>query len=347
MSAHVPVHVLVPLATHEDPVLRRAACRRVWSELPDDVRTALLDDPDPEVRRAAALRVMHEDAARTAWLVETLADDWRLGDVLESGLLTRELAEGMMGRSDGRHLDRLALNPAFPPDLAARLADHEDPRVRLAVSARPELTEDQRAAIDWTVAPDDRLDTLKWVWRSRGDEDVLRRCAHSAHTWLRRSAAICEELPEDCVRLLADDEDFAVRLLLAEWHPKAPPELLYDLYLHGEHRAVGMLVHRPGFPSAGLAARCADAEDPRERALALRDPEATPDLVERLSRDAHPRVREAAALDPRLPVPRLVELIHDPEDAILAATNPSLPVAEMRALLDRAGVPERKAQENL
>lgn len=341
MSAHVPAHVLVPLATHEDPVFRLAACRRVWSELADDVRAALLDDPDLRIRQAAALHVMHDDAERTAWLVETFADQWQLGDVLETGLLTRESAERAM--ADGTHLARLALNPTFPSDLAARLAGHEDPRVRLAVSARPELTEDQRAAVDWTVGPEDRLDVLKWVWRSRGDVDVLRRCAHSAHTWLRRSAAVCAELPEDCVRLLADDEDFAVRLLLAEWHPKAPPELLYDLYLHGTHRAVAMLVHRPGFPSAGLAARCADAEDPRERALALRDPDASPSLVERLSRDPAGTVREAAAFDARLPVPRLLELLDDPQMCLVAAANPSLPVAEMRALLDRAGVPRLPA----
>ncbi|MGW0185751.1 hypothetical protein ACWDV7_08380 [Streptomyces sp. NPDC003362] len=341
MSAHVPVHVLVPLATHEDPVFRLAACRRVWSELPDEVRAALLDDPDRRIRQTAAVHVAHEDAERTAWLVETLTDQWQLEDVLETGLLTRELAARLM--ADGRHLARLALNPTFPADLAARLAGHEDPQVRLAVSARPELTEKQRAAIDWTVTPEDRLDVLKWVWRSRGDEAVLRRCAHSAHTWLRRSAALCEELPEDCVRLLADDEDFAVRLLLAEWHPKAPPELLYDLYLHGTHRAVGMLVTRPGLPSAGLAARCADAEDPRERALALRDPDASPSLVERLSRDADASVRGAAAHDPRLPVPRLIDLLDDPEVGQAAAANPSLPVEQMRALLDRAGVPELPA----
>ncbi|CAL9640807.1 hypothetical protein [Streptomyces sp. enrichment culture] len=337
MSAHVPVHVLAPLATHEDPVFRLAVCRRLWPELPEGVRASLLDDPDHRVRQAAALNVMHEDAERTAWLIENLGEQWQLGEVLEKGLLTRETAERMV--ADGRHPDRLALNPTFPADLAARLAEHEDPQVRLAVSARPELTDDQRAAIDWAVGPEDRLDALTWVWRSRGDEEVLRRCAHSAHTWLRRSAAMCQELPEDCVRLLADDEDVAVRLLLAERHPEAPPELLYDLYLHGTHRAVEALVSRPAFPSAGLAARCADAADPRERALALRDPDASPSLVERLSRDPAGRVREVAALDPRLPVPRLIELLHDPDLAYAAAANAALPVAEMRALLDRAGVP--------
>ncbi|CCK26906.1 hypothetical protein BN159_2527 [Streptomyces davaonensis JCM 4913] len=127
---------------------------------------------------------------------------------------------------------------------------------------------------------------------------MLRRCAHSAHTWLRRTAALCEKLPEDCVQLLADDEDFAVRLLLAEWRPTAPPELLYVLYLHGTHRAVGMLVSRPGFPSAGQAARCADAEDPRERALALRDPAAPPSLIER---SAGTRTRACAGRRPTIP----------------------------------------------
>ncbi|MFJ7057836.1 hypothetical protein ACIQVA_08785 [Streptomyces microflavus] len=54
----------------------------------------------------------------------------------------------------------LALNPTLPADLAAGLADHEDPAVRLAVSARPELSEDERAAIDWRIEPEDRLSGL-------------------------------------------------------------------------------------------------------------------------------------------------------------------------------------------
>ncbi|WP_426362981.1 hypothetical protein [Streptomyces sp. E-08] len=337
-SAGVPVHVLVPLARHEDPLFRLAACRRVWGELTDGVRAALLDDTDPAVRTAASMQVMHEDEERTAELVETLTDGWRLGDVLERGRLGRPLAERLV--ADGAWLARLARNPTLPPDLAAGLAGHEDPAVRLAVSARPELSEEERAAVDWQVGPEDRLDTLGWVWDAREDPDVLRRCARSAHTWLRRSAAVCRELPEDCVEPLAGDADFAVRLLLAERHPLAPPELLLDLYLNGSHRAVGMLTARPRFPAAGLAARFADAPDPRARALSLRDPGTTPALVERLSRDPEPRVREAAALDRRLPVARVVELLEDPEVGVAAACNRVLPVAEMRALLERAGVPD-------
>ncbi|MEU2286926.1 hypothetical protein ABZ614_34220 [Streptomyces sp. NPDC013178] len=338
-SPSVPDHVLLPLATHEDPRFREAACRRVWGELTPEVREALLDDSDPKVRTYAALQVMEHDEERTAWLVETRAEHVWFPEVVAYGRLARSVAERLLADGDGTHLARLVGNPAFPADLAAPLARHEDPAVRLAVSARPELTEEERAAIDWTVGPQDRLDTLLWVWRARADEEMLRRCATSAHTWLRRSAAVCPGLPDDCVELLADDEDFAVRLLLAERHPKAPPELLLDLYLHGAHRAVGMLTARPQFPSAGLAQRCADAGDPRERALALRDPAATPELVERLSRDESANVRSAAARDPRLPLPRLLELLDDPEAGSSAAANPSLPAAEMTALLDRAGVP--------
>ncbi|MDX3540211.1 hypothetical protein PV721_39100 [Streptomyces sp. MB09-01] len=214
------------------------------------------------------------------------------------------------------------------------------PRVRLQVSARPELSESERAAVDYTVDAEDRLPTLDWVWERREDAAFLRRCARSSHTWLRRSAAVCPGLPADSVELLARDEDFAVRLLLAEFHPEPPPELLLDLYLNGTHRAVGMLVTRPGFPAAGLAARFGDSPDPRGRRLALRDPGLEPELLDRLSRD--PETCAAAGRDPRLPVARIRELLAGPDRdaAAAAAANPALPAEDMRRLLDRAGVPE-------
>jgi hypothetical protein len=337
-SPTVPVHVLVPLARHEDGQFRLAACERVWHALDDDVRAALLDDPDPAVRRAAAMHVMEHDEARTAELVELLDDSWKLNEVAERGRLTRGVAEGLLAQGD--RLYSLALNPSLPADLAAGPADHDDPAVRLAFSARPGLTEDERAAVDWKIDPEDRLDTLHWVWNARNDPDTLRACATSAHTWLRRSAAVCPGLPGDCVELLAADPDFAVRLLLAERHPEAPGELLLDLYLHGTHRAVLMLTGRPNFPTTGLATRFADAPDRDARLLVLRDPDATPELVERLSRDPDAWVRSVAGCDQRLPVRRLVELPADPQAGWSAAANPLLPVEEMRALLDRAGIPD-------
>ncbi|MGZ9929041.1 hypothetical protein ACXNSR_04025 [Streptomyces sp. NC-S4] len=335
LSGATPGHVLAPLADHEDPVFRRASCR-AWDLLARQTRERLLRDEDPGVRREAALRVCHEDEEATTRLVEEAGDSWEAADILARGRLAPELAERLVAR--GRWLVELAANPGLPPGLVARLAVDPDPRVRLQVSARPELGEAERAAIDHTVDAEARLGTLDWVWERREDADFLRRCARSAHTWLRRSAAVCPGLPADAVELLAADEDFAVRLLLAEFHPEPPPELLLDLYLNGTHRAVAMLITRPGFPAAGLAARFGDSPDPRRRLLALRDPGLEPELLDRLSRD--PDTRGSAGRDPRLPVARIRELLADPETAPAAAANPALPPEDMRRLLDRAEVPE-------
>ncbi|WP_406739213.1 hypothetical protein OG365_35105 [Streptomyces sp. NBC_00853] len=335
LSGATPHHILATLADHEDPVFRRASCR-AWDRLAQQARERLLHDEDPDVRREAAARICHEDEEATTWLVGELGDSWQVIDILKTGRLTRELAERVV--AGGGRLAALAANPTLPPDLVARLAVDPDPGVRLAVSARPELSESERAAIDHTVDAEDRLGTLDWVWKRREDAEFLRRCARSAHTWLRRSAAVCPGLPADAVELLAGDQDFAVRLLLAEFHPKPPPELLLDLYLNGTHRAVGMLVTRPGFPAAGLAARFGDSPDPERRRLALRDPDLEPELLDRLSRD--PDTRAAAARDPRLPVSRIRELLADPDTEAAAAANPALSPEDMRRLLDRAGVPE-------
>ncbi|WP_405828181.1 hypothetical protein [Streptomyces sp. NBC_00105] len=332
-----PAHILAGLADHEDPAFRQAACR-AWDRLADEARQRLLHDEDPDVRQAAALHVCHEDEERTSLLVGGLGGGWQLGEVLAKGRLTRELAERLV--EEGERLAAIASNPSLPPDLVARLAVDPDPRVRLQVSARPELGEAERAAVDYTVGAEDRLPTLGWVWERREDAEFLRTCARSPHAWLRRSAAVCPGLSADAVELLAQDDDFAVRLLLAEFHPEPPPELLLDLYLHGTHRAVGMLVTRPGFPAAGLAARLGDSPDPRARRLALRDPGLEPELLDRLSRD--PQTRTQAGRDPRLPVARIRELLADPDRdaAAAAAANPALPAGDMRRLLDRAGVPE-------
>ncbi|MGW7469919.1 hypothetical protein ACWGJT_35955 [Streptomyces xantholiticus] len=335
---YLPPHIAVTLADHEEWSYRVAACR-AWDALPEAARRSLLDDEDDDVRTAAALHVFRGDEELTTELVGRLRGDGRLGEVLESGALTREVAQRMV--AERPWIAKLALNPTLPADLVAKLAVDDDPSVRLAVSARPGLTEEERAAIDHAVDPEDRLDTLRWVWDARDDPEVLRRCATSAHVWLRRSAAVCRGLPDDMVELLSGDEDFAVRLLLAEYHPAAPAELLLDLWLHGSHRAVGMLIAKPQFPSAGLAARFNDAADPRARALVVRDPDATPAQIDRLSRDPVAAVRAKAARDPRLALTRVRELLAEPETLHAAAASPRLGAGEMHALLDEVGVPRQ------
>ncbi|MFI6284164.1 HEAT repeat domain-containing protein [Streptomyces sp. NPDC051018] len=88
----------------------------------------------------------------------------------------------------------------------------------------------------------------------------------------------------------------------------------------------------PNFPRAGLR-RFADAPDPKMRRLALDDPESTPALVERLSRDPDGTVRHEAAADLRLSAGSALRLLDDPEHRVRqAAAHPGHP-ADVVALL--------------
>ncbi|MEU7006131.1 Mucin-2 [Streptomyces sp. NPDC046332] len=321
------------LATHRDPAARRLAVS-AWGTLPPDERSALGADPDPEVRRAAALRECHRDARLTA---DLLADPKAAVEALRRGLLERADAERCV--AERTHLAALAENPSLPADLVERLAVDPDEDVRFAVSLRPELTEARRMAIDFTVGEFDRS-TVDWVRNGLADPDVLRRAATSAHALLRRAAAASPHLPPGLLDVLARDEDRIVENLLGIHHPDPPEEVLMRVFARlGGTFSAWMAETHPRFPREGLAARFADHPDGNYRRLAVRDPSATPALIERLSRDSAVWTGQAAARDPRLPLPRLLEALHVRELASSAGANPALPEAEMAAVLDRAGVP--------
>ncbi|MEU7110446.1 hypothetical protein [Streptomyces sp. NPDC046182] len=128
--------------------------------------------------------------------------------------------------------------------------------------------------------------------------------------------------------------------LLGIHHPDPPEEVLMRVFARlGGTFSAWMAETHPRFPREGLAARFADHPDGNYRRLAVRDPSATPALIERLSRDSAVWTGQAAARDPRLPLPRLLEALHVCELASSAGANPALPEAEMAAVLDRAGVP--------
>ncbi|MGW7469130.1 Mucin-2 [Streptomyces xantholiticus] len=332
-SPHLAPSFLASLVRHPDPAARRAALR-VWDELSADGRATLLDDPDREVRRSAALCACPRDARLTAAL---LRDPAALPEALRCGLLDRADAERFL--AGGVHLVELAGNPSLPADLVDRLAVDPDDGVRLAVSLRPELTEARRAAIDFTATPHARGD-VDWVAAGIADQDVLHRAATSAHPLLRRAAARSPHLPPDLLRLLAEDTDVVVRTHLAIYHPNTPEEVLMSVYARlGGTFSAWMATGHPRFPREGLAARYADHPDGIYRQLAVRDPAADPDLIERLSHDPDVWTRQAATRDPRLPLLRLLEALTLPELASSAGANPALPPAEMAVVMDEAGVP--------
>ncbi|MEU2577518.1 Mucin-2 [Streptomyces anulatus] len=322
---------LASLAMHHDPAARRNAAR-AWGILTPGERSALLADPDPEVRRAAALWECRRDARVTT---ELLRDPTYAAEVVRRGLLHRADAERRVAeRAD---LTALAENPSLPADLVERLAVDPDEAVRLAVSLRPELDEARRMAIDFTVGDLDRGDDVRWVRDGLADPDVLRRAATSAHPLLQRAAARSPHLPPDLLRLLARTEDPVVENRLGIHHPDTPEEVLMRVYARlGGTFSAWMAETHPRFPRKGLAARYAHHPDGKYRRLAVRDPAATPALIEQLSHDPEVWTRQAAAGDPRLPLRRLRQALHVPELASSAGANPALPEEEIAAVLDRA-----------
>ncbi|GAA2468694.1 hypothetical protein [Winogradskya humida] len=336
---------------HPDPRVRLHPAR--FPQLLDGAtRAALLADPEPQVREtiAAAIseneRVMQPDDLPKTHIHAFWA-------VLQRPL-SRALVDQVMASGDEAALPFVSANPSTPPDVIqallhhpspvvrARLADRADlsPEqleslatdpdigVRTAVSVHPGLTEQQRAGI--TIAVSDSQ--YSYSRHMPGPLGEAMRWAHSVNPLLRRRAARHPGLPGDLVSLLADDDDRGVRVLLALHHPDAPPRLLLRAFLEDQGRDRERLPSLAHFPTAGLAA-FADHNDPSVRRLVALDPDADPELVDRLTTDPDLGVRLAMASCARLPVARIVALLDDPELAEHAAANPALPVERMRQAL--------------
>ncbi|MGV9774305.1 hypothetical protein [Streptosporangium sp. NPDC003464] len=147
-SRQTPVPVLTVLAADPEPEVRRTMCSG-WNLLPAPVRAALLDDKDPSVRRAAELKGYPE---RPGLLDKILAS----GDatrVVGEAPLPRAMAEHYARSSDTGRRRMVAENPHLDRDLVEELSTDPDLRIRLRVSLRAELTEAERAAIDYDSEP--------------------------------------------------------------------------------------------------------------------------------------------------------------------------------------------------
>ncbi|MFD7322445.1 translation initiation factor 2 [Streptomyces sp. NPDC059875] len=360
-SRQVPFGSRLAFATHPTPAVRTYGTG-MWRHLSEERRAALLADPDPDVRASAermAARVAAEDDAEEMERQLRALPGTRShahGHILVNCRLSRAVVDELLRERQDDDLWCLAHNYSTPPDVVAHvarvggpksrlevaerkdlprevvdlLARDPDPAVRTAVSVRPELTEDERAAVDYVVEP-----------LSLGElgEDPYRAPlshARSAHPLLRRRVAHNPELPAELVELLAADDDLGVRVLLAQYHPGAPPELLLRCYLEYTGRYRDRLLDLPQFPSRGLGARFGTAEDPAVRLLATRDPALDPSVADMLTRDPDARVRAGATRNPALPQERLHQLLEDEELSKDAAANPALPLETMYRLLDEA-----------
>ncbi|MFF5970101.1 hypothetical protein ACFY7C_01100 [Streptomyces sp. NPDC012769] len=341
----LPDETLLALAGDPDPRVRAAAIDSwSWPRLRPEVRAAAEAAPHPWVRKAVE-RATHVDAPLPTtvdgFLTET--DERRRADAAFAAPVDAELAALLVTHENGSLRHHAACNPHVPTELALTLAADPDPSVRLAVSLRADLTEEQRVAIDYTV-PTGRHPVPSWVKERFGDPDALREIAASGHVLLRRGVTCAPELPDDVIERLAADDDYFVKLMLCE-NDHAPHHLLVEMFADWNGLSWGTLVTRRNFARPGLA-RFADDPRARLRYAALFDPQAEPELVERLSHDGDDMVRHHAAADPRLPRRRLVQLLGAEGTPRAAARNPGLPVELMHRLLDIAGAPRREAASN-
>ncbi|CAM5295472.1 hypothetical protein SAVIM338S_00370 [Streptomyces avidinii] len=333
----LPEATLLALAGDPDPRVRAAAMRPGnWPRLSAGVRAAAETDPDPLVREAFE-RATRVEAPLPTTVEGFLAeeDEHRRARAAFTAPVDEGLAAFLVTHEDGSLRHDAARNPHVPKALAHALAADPEPSVRLAVSLRGDLTEEQRAAIDYVVPPG-RHGVPAWVKDRFGDPDALREIAASGHVLLRRAVTCAPELPADVIERLAADEDYYVKLMLCDYD-HAPHELLVEMFADWNGLSWATMVYRRNFAHPGLA-RFEDHPNVRLRYAALFDPQGGPELVERLTHDTHEMVRRHAAADPRLPLPRLVELLGTDGMARAAARNPALPPELMHELLDVAGV---------
>ncbi|WP_053644885.1 hypothetical protein [Streptomyces sp. XY431] len=308
-----------------------------------EVLARLAQDPEPRVRLVYAVMLFEYKRRIPAGVLEILAEDPNtkirriVGESQKPPAAVQELPPVLTAEQRVTHPDpavrtKAAADPEVPTVLALRLAEDPENDVRLAVSMREELTEEQRAVIPCTVWQH-FWSPPSWIARQANDPDAARRIARSVHVGLRRVLAAQPHLPPDVVALLAADEDEWVRRTLAERCEDAPHELLLELYATVQDRHWSGYRRHRNFARPGLA-RFAEDPNPRLRQAALDDPEAGPELVLRLADD--PEVGGWAVRDPRLPADELLRRLALPAHASAAAGNPALPVEVMHLLLNLA-----------
>ncbi|MEV7022579.1 PE-PGRS family protein [Kitasatospora sp. NPDC093558] len=328
----LPTALAVLLAADADPSVRSEACPVAWPHLDEEARRALLADPAGRVREAALL-LHHADRPMPR---DVLAAFPRRTAALATCRLEPDLARELAHTGGAADRCALASSPHLPADVVDVLAEDEDENVRFAVSIRPDLTEERRAAVRFDLDEHSHHHALPWVVARHADPDAMRELAASAHPIVRRSVARARHLPPDVVARLGADEDRVVHLFLAESCDDAPAELLLDVWRWW----TGSFSHpdrphgHPNFPRTDLL-RFAYDPDPRMRRLALDDEESTPDLVDHFTHDPSPEVRLRAAKDPRLTETAVLRLLDDRDDAVhtAAANHPRVPAEQLTILL--------------
>ncbi|MEV4039564.1 hypothetical protein [Streptomyces umbrinus] len=178
----LPVRHLSSLVADADPRVRATACAR-WEDLAAPLRARLLADTD-DVVRTAALLAHHTGVPMPREVFAALAAP---GRALEQCRLAPELEEELVRDGDAEVRRALAANPWLSAHGVAVLAQDPYDEIRSAVALRPDLDEEQRAAVRYDFDATSMSRTLPWVAALHGDADAMR-CVASPYRPIRSSA---------------------------------------------------------------------------------------------------------------------------------------------------------------
>ncbi|WP_203996695.1 hypothetical protein [Virgisporangium aurantiacum] len=304
----------------------RCEVARHWRRAPADVARTWFTDPDPGVRRAALFRHL-PPAELVAGL---LADPETRAEAAGRVRLVPDTAEDLASDPDPEVRWAVARNPTLPAPLVVRLADDPDPEVRAEIMLRRDLPDDVRARVAASVEPQD-YHVAGWLV----DAALDVRLAHvdSPFAFCRRAVASSKCLPAPAIARLATDEDFSVRLLLAENHPEVPGAVFATVLPRTGH-AAWLLGSHPSIPTDLLVAM-AGSDDERDRNVAAISPHLpAPNAVD-LAEHRVATTRRCVAANVALPLSAILRLLHDPDSGVVtaAASNPRLPPTAARDLL--------------
>jgi hypothetical protein len=334
-NPRVPAEQRARLVDDPDPRVRGALAHgpdwrpRNAPPLPEDIQRRLLTDPSSNVRALARWSPL---LAPHLW-EEFVAPTEPGPEIFDEAAVEQALAS-----DDERERESLAWKVSVTKDRIKALATDPAHRVRLAYASRHDLSETERAQIDYTVGPTDRVEIAAWLKESE-DPDIIMAGARSANLLLRRTVTYNRRLPPEGVELLSRDTDYIVRLLLCENHSGIDPEIVLQTYIACEFVTAGDLLEHRDFPQRGLAQRFADDPNPRCRHLVTLDRDAAPDILLRLLDDPDDWVRSCVIRHPNLPADVLLACHADPVNRVAALGNPGLPAVLLHEALDEAGVP--------
>lgn len=326
----VPGEVLADLvATDGTPRITSCpACRR------DTTGTARCGDhaPGVEVIRMAALQNPGTPVEALIPLTDQV-EPWARATIASRQGLPASALEHLADDMEALVREAVAENPDTPGHLLRRLAADQDRAVRRAVALNPAVPLD----LLFDLAAHTRLNLRAGIPRiQHATEKELRGLAASRTAQVRALAASHPDLPEDLRERLTWDPDAGVAKNLVE-HPALDADDLRLLAARHGPRLYSAIARNPNTPpellhtmarnSAAVSKALQEiarhpAIEPRTLILALADPQA----------------RRDAAAHPALPADNLTALLDDPDSATVgaAAGNPSLPEPVMLELIDQA-----------